>query len=40
MVDGQIGWLEIVHCLVLKGELEVVIILYHLVDETVAVVLQ
>ena len=40
MVDGQIGWLETVHCLVLKRELEVVIILFHPVEERVVMVLQ
>ena len=38
MVDGQIGQLETVQCLVLKRELEVVIIQSHLVEARTAVV--
>ena len=37
MVDGQTGQLEIAHSLVLKKELESVIILHRLVEEGTAV---
>ena len=37
MVDGQIGYLETVQCLVLKRELEVAVIQSHLVEERTAV---
>ena len=40
MVDGQIGQLEVVQFLALKRELEVVLILYHLVEGRAAMVLQ